>query len=95
MFNRKDNLLACKTYATQNAADCDFALLISLNRYVVGDLPLTNGANGQYACGSSNTVLFRLMQLAFRVLYAGPCSRLHTQANTRGNTRVVGYAVGY
>jgi len=29
------------------------------------------------------------------LLYAGPCSRLHTQANTRGDTRVVGYAVGY
>jgi hypothetical protein len=41
-----DNLLACKTSATQNSTDCDFALFISLNRYVVRDLPLTNGANG-------------------------------------------------
>src|SRR5689334_1425710 len=38
----EDNLLAWKARATQNAADGDFALLIGLNRYVVGDLPVTN-----------------------------------------------------
>ena len=95
MINREDNLLAWKARATQNAADGDFALLIGLNRYVVGDLPVTNVAHRQRACGCSNVVLFDLMHLAFRELYPSAGRRLHTQANTGDHSGIVCYAVSY
>ena len=95
MINGEDNLFAWKACATQNPADGDFALLIRLNRYVVSDLPVTNVADRQRACGCSNVVLFGLMHLAFRKLY--PCSRrrLHTQTNTGDHSGIVCYAVSY
>ena len=95
MIDGEDNLLARKASAAENAADGNFALLIGLNRYVVGDLPVTNGADRQRACGCSNVVLFGLMRLAFHELYPSPRRCLHTQANAGDHTGIVCNAVGY
>jgi hypothetical protein len=64
-------------------------------RYVVGDLPVTNGTNRQRACGCSNVVLFGLMHFSFCILYASTRRRLHTQADAGGHTGIICNAVGY
>jgi hypothetical protein len=95
MINREDNLPAWKFSATESTADGNLALLVGVNRYVVGDLPVTNFAQRQRACGCSNVVLLRLMHLAFRKLYPSAGRRLHTQTNTGDHSGIVCYAVGY
>jgi hypothetical protein len=91
VVDREDDFLATEAFTAERAADGYLAMFIGLDRDVVNDLPVGDGADGEGAGDGGNMVLLGLVDAAFGVLEACTCRGLHAQSNAGGHAGIPGH----